>query len=78
MGSKVYPSPVKEICHGSQFPLEVTPEAARGMVLHGRTEQARAKFVQAEAAILETKEERCRELNELMMNVLFFLTGHDG
>lgn len=63
---------------GLQFHLEVTPEAVRKMVLHGRTELSPAKFVQSEGAILERTGERCRELNELMTKVLFFLKGHDG
>ncbi len=63
---------------GLQFHLEVTPAAVREMVANGREELQPAAYVQGEEAILSAPAERYRRLNELMADLLSFLTGTES
>ncbi len=59
---------------GLQFHLETTAESAREMVSHCRAELVPAKYVQSEAEILEARPERYRAINDVMAEVLGYLT----
>jgi len=63
---------------GLQFHLETTPASAREIVLHCRKELVPARFVQTETAILAVPSERYRAINNLMAELLAFLTGVKG
>lgn len=60
---------------GLQFHLETTPESAREIVAHCRTELTPSKYVQSEDAILSTLPEKYRAINGWMDQVLAFLHG---
>jgi GMP synthase-like glutamine amidotransferase len=62
---------------GLQFHLEMTPESIRQIVSHCRAELTLSKYVQSEMAIIEALPEKCQKLNDLMANVLCFLTRTD-
>lgn len=62
---------------GLQFHLETTPETAREIVTHCRAELEPSRFVQRESAILSAPPEKYRAINNLMSNVLSFLTTAD-
>ena len=59
---------------GLQFHLETTAESARAIVTHCRAELSPAKYVQSEATILGTAPEKYQEINDLMAELLSFLT----
>ena len=59
---------------GLQFHLETTPESARAIVSHFRAELSPAKYVQSEATILEAAPEKYQAINDLMAEMLGFLT----
>ena len=61
---------------GLQFHLETTPELARAIISHCRAELSPAKYVQSEATILEAAPEKYQAINDLMAEMLRFLT-HD-
>lgn len=63
---------------GLQFHLETTPELAREIVSHCRAELVLATYVQSETAIIAAAAEKCRTINNLMVEVLAFLHGADG
>jgi len=63
---------------GLQFHLETTPETARQMVSHGQAELLPSKYVQSETVILGAAPEKYRAINDLMAQVLSFLTRTDG
>jgi GMP synthase-like glutamine amidotransferase len=60
---------------GLQFHLETTPDSARKMITHCRSELLPSKYVQSEATILAASQEKYQEINSLMGEVLSFLTG---
>jgi GMP synthase-like glutamine amidotransferase len=59
---------------GLQFHLEVTPEAAHAIVTNCRAEILPSMFVQPEAVILDQPPDKYRKINDLMAQILFFLT----
>lgn len=59
---------------GLQFHLETTPESAREIVTNCHEELLPSKFVQPEAAILDQAPDKYRQINELMAEILSFLT----
>jgi len=61
---------------GLQFHLETTPESARGLVEHCRSDLAPARYVQLEEEILATPAPVYRAANSLMGAVLQFVTGN--
>jgi GMP synthase-like glutamine amidotransferase len=63
---------------GLQFHLETTPDAAREIVSHCRAELSPADYVQSEATILAASREKYVTINNLMGQVLTFLTTRDG
>jgi GMP synthase-like glutamine amidotransferase len=58
---------------GLQFHLETTPESARELVSHCRTELIPSKYVQSEETILAAVPERYHVINDLMDNILSFI-----
>lgn len=60
---------------GLQFHLEMTPEALREIFAHVPKSLSPSKSVQSEAEILAVSDEKYRKINELMSQVLFFLTS---
>ena len=60
---------------GLQFHLEATPESAREIVSHCRAELLPSKYVQSETAILAATPEKYRVINNLMVDILSYLTG---
>jgi GMP synthase-like glutamine amidotransferase len=63
---------------GLQFHLETTPESAREIVAHCRAELLPSKYVQPEAVILAASPEKYRVINDLMVEVLSFLSEANG
>lgn len=63
---------------GLQFHLETTPESAREIVSHCRSELSPSRYVQSEATILAAAPEKYQTINELMDEVLLFLHGNGG
>lgn len=63
---------------GLQFHLEMTPESVREIVSPCRAELLSSKYVQSEAAILGASPEEYRQMNDLMTDLLVFLTKGDG
>lgn len=63
---------------GLQFHLETTPASAREIIQHCRAELVPARYVQSEADILAAPSEKYRAINNLMAEVLAFLTGVNG
>lgn len=59
---------------GLQFHLETTPESARAIVKNCREELLPSKFVQPEAMILDQPPDKYRTINNLMAEILLFLT----
>jgi GMP synthase-like glutamine amidotransferase len=59
---------------GLQFHLETTPESAQAIVTNCRAELLPSKFVQPEAAILDQAPQKYQVINELMAQILRFLT----
>lgn len=59
---------------GLQFHLETTSESARAIVKNCRAEILPSKFVQPEAIILDQPPDKYRRINDLMAEILFFLT----
>jgi GMP synthase-like glutamine amidotransferase len=60
---------------GLQFHLETTPKTARAIVDNCRTELLPSKFVQPEAIILDQSPEKYVLINNLMEEILVFLSG---
>ncbi len=60
---------------GLQFHLETTPEAARDILSNCRKELFPSAYVQSEEEILSAPPERYRAINNLMGDVLGYLTG---
>ena len=60
---------------GLQFHLEVTPEAARKMVNHGRHELTDGAYIQSETELLAAPEVQYENLHRLMVRVLEYLMG---
>jgi GMP synthase-like glutamine amidotransferase len=58
---------------GLQFHLETTPESAREMVRHCRSELEPSRYVQSEAAILGAPGEKYESVNRLMGQLLSFV-----
>ena len=63
---------------GLQFHLETTPTLARDLVSHCRAELVPSKYVQSDTTILAATSEKYRTINNLMSELLSFLTGIDG
>lgn len=63
---------------GLQFHLETTPESAQEMIAHCRAELVPSRYVQSEAEILAASPEQYRKINDLMANVLAYLTTKSG
>lgn len=63
---------------GLQFHLEMTPESVREIVSNCRAELLPSKYVQSEAVITGASPKEYRAMNDLMADVLFFLTNSDG
>ena len=63
---------------GLQFHLETTPESARELVSHCSAELIRSRYVQSATSILAAAPDIYRDINNLMVEVLLFLTGIDG
>jgi len=63
---------------GLQFHLETTPATVREILTHCRAELLRSKYVQSEEVILGASDERYKAINELMFQVLSFLTSTAG
>lgn len=59
---------------GLQFHLEATPETVGQLVANCRKELQRSKYVQSEEEIIQSTPERYKSANELMSEVLSFLT----
>ncbi|MCS6925865.1 MAG: type 1 glutamine amidotransferase [Candidatus Binatia bacterium] len=59
---------------GLQFHLEMTPASTQEIIAHCRAELSPARYVQSEAAILAASPETYRETNDLMAQLLSFLT----
>lgn len=59
---------------GLQFHLETTPESARALVTNCREELLPSKFVQPEAAILDQAPSKYQVINDLMAEILLFLS----
>jgi GMP synthase-like glutamine amidotransferase len=59
---------------GLQFHLETTPESARRIVSHCREELSPDRYVQSEATILAASPEKYLRINQLMSEVLAFLS----
>ena len=60
---------------GLQFHLEMTPESVRQIVTHCRAELQPSRYVQSEARILAAPGRKYRRTNDLMNDVLAFLTA---
>jgi GMP synthase-like glutamine amidotransferase len=60
---------------GLQFHLETTPEMARSIITNCREELLPSKYVQPEAAILDQAPDRYQQNNNLMAEILTFLTA---
>ncbi len=60
---------------GLQFHLETTPESARELVAHCRSELVPSRFVQSEATILKDTFSKYHSANALMGEVLSYLTA---
>lgn len=63
---------------GLQFHLEFTPESAQQIVSHCRAELIPAKYVQSEASIRSAPPEKYQKTNNLMGDLLSFLTAIGG
>jgi len=63
---------------GLQFHLETTPESAREIASHCRTELVPSSYVQSETAIVSAPPEKYQTINNLMVEVLSFLRGGDS
>ncbi len=59
---------------GLQFHLETTPESAQAIVKNCRAEILPSMFVQPEAVILDQPPDKYRRINDLMAEILLFLT----
>lgn len=59
---------------GLQFHLETTPESVRAIVTNCRAEILPSKFVQPEAVILDQSPDKYQTINNLMAEILLFLT----
>ncbi len=59
---------------GLQFHLETTPESAQAMVSQCRAELVPAQYVQSATQILEVGPHKYREINDLMEQLLAYLT----
>ena len=59
---------------GLQFHLETTPESAEAIVTNCREELLPSKFVQPEAIILDQAPDKYQAINDLMAEILFFLS----
>ena len=59
---------------GLQFHLETTPESAQAIVTNCRAELLPSKFVQPEPAILDQPPQKYQVVNDLMAQILRFLT----
>jgi GMP synthase-like glutamine amidotransferase len=59
---------------GLQFHLETTPETARAIVTNCREELLPSVFVQPETVILDQSPEKYLIINELMADILYFLS----
>lgn len=62
---------------GLQFHLETTPETAREIILHCRSELSPASYVQSEKSLLAASPERYRAINNLMGKILSFLLNEN-
>jgi GMP synthase-like glutamine amidotransferase len=62
---------------GLQFHLETTPESARALVTNCRAELVPSRYVQLESTILAAPPEKYRAINQLMDNLLTYLTDSD-
>ncbi|WP_022669016.1 type 1 glutamine amidotransferase [Desulfospira joergensenii] len=60
---------------GLQFHLETTPTSLQGLVANCRDELLPSEFVQAEEKILSAGAEQYNSINQIMEQVLIFLTG---
>lgn len=60
---------------GLQFHLETTPESARVFILNGRDELQLAPYIQSESSLLAVPPEQYRAINNLMSDVLGYLTS---
>lgn len=60
---------------GLQFHLETTPESAQAIVTNCRAELLPSKFVQPEVAILDQPPKKYQAINDLMAQILHFLTS---
>lgn len=63
---------------GLQFHLETTPAAVLEILTHCRAERVPSKSVQSEMAILGATAERYKAINDLMAQLLSFLTRDAG
>lgn len=59
---------------GLQFHLETTPESAQAIVKNCRAEILPSMFVQPEAVILDQPPDKYRRINDLMAEILLFLS----
>ena len=62
---------------GLQFHLEVTPEAVQALVKNCRHEIHASKYVQPEPVILDKGPKKFQVLNDLMGEILSFITARD-
>lgn len=60
---------------GLQFHIETTPESAKMLATQYREDLIPAKYIQSEQAILEASEEKYLKNQQLMSEILAFLTG---
>ena len=60
---------------GLQFHLETTPEAVQAMITNCRDELQPTIFFQPELVILDKAPDKYQSLNDLMADILSFLTG---
>ena len=66
-----------QLAIGLQFHLETTAESAQEIVSHCRAELSPSRYVQSETTILSATPDQYRVINNLMVEVLSFLTGVD-
>jgi GMP synthase-like glutamine amidotransferase len=60
---------------GLQFHLETTPESVRAMLAHGKNELVEAPYIQAESQIREVPPSAFQQINDLMGDILSYLTS---
>jgi GMP synthase-like glutamine amidotransferase len=63
---------------GLQFHLETTQTSAKELVAHCREELVAGEYIESETSILSASSEQYRAINNLMANVLEYLTARQN